>query len=254
MGDFMKQAVKLALLVAIAPLLAGCSQALAPSDVTVSLSVGEWANALTGDQAKLKVDVQLPAGSSTEYEIGLEQQSDSGTWSEVGSPIMSAGSKQAYLKADLSEPGSFIYRAVIKDKAGQRIKSSATASIQVFDLSLGVRKLYYDEAQACLTGEDDCLQYRIQNGYPGLYARVSAADLEVAKSTFNWIGQGVPDTSTITPDANWVVPSRPCMDKFYALDVSKPLPGRTFIVTVGDHESHVTFLDGKFYYYHWLCK
>ena len=63
-----------------------------------------------------------------------------------------------------------------------------------------------------------------------------------------------PELDTLAPDPNWTITKRKGDPKFLK-DITKPLPGDTYTVTVEEANTrstvHVTYLEGKLYYYSW---
>ena len=245
----MRRVFALGLMAASVLGLSGCSS-LDANQVSVDASAGAFKYALVGDLASFDASISLQGDRGDSYRATLQVRDESNKWSEVASTELS-GDASTKFETKLPTPGEFTYRVAVTDTANKVLKESKAFQVTVNDLALGVRTLYYNEAQAC-SNSDSCFDFRLRNTYPGLYELPIAAATK-AKASYSWTAQGVPDVSSITPDPNWVIPVRPCMAKYYKLDISKPLPGRTFIVTVGDHQSHVTYLNGKFYYYAWFC-
>lgn len=234
-------------------ILSGCSPATAIRNLEVSIDATKWSNSLSGETATFSATVAGDFSQSDGLTIGLEAKDSTTTWRAVGEAQPISKPSVQLIDSVIGNPGDYFFRATIFGSDGKAIAHSKNASVHSADLDLEIRKLYYLEAQGCQQSDRACLQAKLSNTYPGLY-KVSNAQLASISTAFSWKSQGVPIPGTAVEDNTWVLPVRNCMNAFYGLDVSKPLPGRTFIVSLGDHESHVTYVDGKFYNYIWLCK
>jgi len=130
---------------------------------------------------------------------------------------------------------------------------SADASTSITKAKSMIRSLYYGQQQASQRSLAAENSYILSHNYPGMYstAKQCLTDLE------NQFGQGygpaVPNLLTVDFDTEWRVPTGLPSNR---LSGKKP-KGETFVVDVnwnsGLATNHVTILNGKAYYFLWIC-
>ena len=128
----------------------------------------------------------------------------------------------------------------------------APAAPSTATVSTAIRNLLYGHRLACETSEEACLDSIIRNSYPGLMDFENGPTREYF-SLISWVDSVVTATpSSIEADPGWVLPPVRCIE--LKLDVSRPLPGDTYLVEVTDpygtkFDIHFTLLSGKTYFY-----
>lgn len=121
--------------------------------------------------------------------------------------------------------------------------------VSLEDAKKGIRALFYDYSQACGVSEERCLEFFKEHNYPTIYD-FSSPEVEVALQNFgtDFASYGTPDLDTVQEDPEWTYPeSLPCDP--VSISTTTPPEGKTFIVTSGGYDVHVTHLEGKFYFY-----
>ena len=231
-------------------LIAGCSTIKA-ENFSISASVTEKFG-LLANQPSIRAEVKLIGLSDQKVSLILQKWS-TGSWVDISDSeinVEKSASKVFSLKED--NPGKYKYRISIRTSEEKSdLISSNVIQVQIDDLAILTRDLYYGEQQACGNGSrSECLDYKAKHQYPGLF------NLSAYKSRMRFLIASYPEVNTLTPDPNWTITRRAGDPKYY-LDISKPLPGDTYTVTVelqtdnSRHTVHVTYLEGKLYYYQW---
>jgi hypothetical protein len=118
-----------------------------------------------------------------------------------------------------------------------------------------VMKLYYGEQQAAQRSFAAIDAYIVKNNYPGMYgAKLTMQCLALyEKQTGSSYGPTFADLSTLMPDPSWTIPTGLPQNN---LSGRKP-KGTTYVFAgtrSGDQAyMHVTILNGKAYFYFWVC-
>lgn len=116
-----------------------------------------------------------------------------------------------------------------------------------------IRSLYYGLQQASQRGLAAENAYILAHNYPGMYSNPGKCLVDLENAAGGGYGPGVPDLTTVDVDPVWVVPSGLPQNK---LSNKRP-KGDTYAVDVnwstGLSTNHVTILNGKPYFYLWLC-
>ena len=116
-----------------------------------------------------------------------------------------------------------------------------------------IRDLYYGQQQAAQRSTDAENSYIISRNYPGMYTNPRKCLLDLQAQYGGSYGPAVPNLSTVDFDKNWKIPTGLPSNK---LSGKKP-KGETFVVDVtwtsGISTNHVTILNGKAYYFLWVC-
>jgi hypothetical protein len=128
------------------------------------------------------------------------------------------------------------------------------------EVKSGIRDFEYQMRIACERGSDSCLDFKIENSYPGLLT-IPQEDVKEMKKYVTWGFPGASDLNSIAEDPDWLYPVMTCeRDRNWLsseFDLSKPLPGTTFSIESGTGADktthHITYLDGKWYEYPILC-
>ena len=134
--------------------------------------------------------------------------------------------------------------------------SSCSSGLSAEEVKDGIRKFHYDQRIACEQGSDICFEHRLANAYPLL--KFSEADLFELKNNKFWDSSSAPNLETIETDESWQYPVVKCETQrgwTKGVDVSKSLPGQTYVVERADSGAsfHMTYLDGKWYDYPEFC-
>jgi hypothetical protein len=249
----MKKIFSISIISVLAFVLTGCAPALKADDLSVQMSLGEWQYSLVGDEAIIESTVKLKTENTSKYNLVLQVKDKTDKWADVEDQAELSGSLSTKFSLKLDSESDQILRVALMDNDGKLIASSEESTLTTKDLKLGIRDLYYDEVQACEGSDTACFNFGVANNYPGLY-KVSAKQKKTLLSKYYWDAAGTPKLDTILPDTNWLLPVRKCDKAFLAdLDVTKPLPGRTYTVEVGGSTVHVTYLKGNFYFYKSYC-
>lgn len=233
--------------------LTSCAPALKASDFKVALSAGEYEYALTGDTIPFESQVSLTSSENLQYSLKIEEQSESKPWRQVALLKDVQGASESEIPVSVSGAGVFTYRATIYS-GDQSIVSSKPIEVTVKDLRNEVRKFYYDERIACEQDGPTCFDWQLKNSYPGLFSLTSSYKNAIRANWFS--GEtATPDLDSIEPDPEWLFPVYKCERtlRLIKLDVSDPLPGRTFVAKRGGSYVHVTYLKGSLYYYPSFC-
>jgi hypothetical protein len=234
-------------------LLTGCSPSVKASEISLSLSAGDFEYALTGDSIPFVASVSLKTSDKPKYNLGIERKSDSNEWQQVALIKDVEGAKGSELEVVVDDVGKFSYRVTFLN-GEESVLSSKPINVTVKNLKDEVRRFYYEERIACEEGPSSCFDRVLQQQYPGLFKFSSSYKTYLRENW--WSGNnGAPDLDTFEPDPTWLLPVAQCEKKLglIKLDVSKPLPGRTFVVRRESSDVHVTYLNGKIYNYYDFC-
>lgn len=233
--------------------LAGCAPVLTAKDVKATLDAGEWAYSLAGDKALLEGEITLPKGTSSKLIARVEKKDTAGKWQNIAEQETSTDAFKGSFEVTLAEEETSDYRLAVYGSDKKLITVSPAVKIVVKDFSKGLRNLFYDMSQACQQSEKACFNAFIASDYPGLF-KFSASQKEKLQSKYIWTSSpSTPDPSTAIPTPEWVLPLSGCEKEYVSMDVTKPLPGRTFMVSDGNRDSHITYLKGEFYIYNVYC-
>jgi hypothetical protein len=242
----------LSLAIIAALTLSGCSAPLTPSDVSIQLNTGEWAYSLTGDEAVLEGSIELSNGANQKLEAVLETKSGETDWEEVEVKDLAAGETSVTFSVPLEEPGEFEFRLSARLPSSETITSSATQVVLVSDLTLLVRDLFYDERIQCEESREACRKFFEDNNYPGIFD-FSSPEVSSVLDRIDWVSSGeTPDADSITEDQDWKLPVRDC--SLNSSENPEPALGRTYLVTLEDrfgaYDAHITFLEGRVYFFY----
>jgi hypothetical protein len=161
-------------------------------------------------------------------------------------------SKKFSLK--LSNEGEQLLRISLRNDEGEFITSSPEVKIVIKDVKAVLTNLYYGQRIACDQGRTKCFEYILAHNYPGFY-NLEKSEKQKLIAKYAWTADSTPNLNSILPDSSWLYPVT-CEKNLLGLDVSKPLPGRTFTIetsTKPTYTIHFTYLKGEFYYYNGLC-
>ena len=130
---------------------------------------------------------------------------------------------------------------------------NASASVSLSQAKSLIRALYYGQQQAYQRGVDAENAYEVAHLYPGMYSSAKACLISMESQMGGTYGPAVPDLTTLDKDPSWAVPTGLPKNK-----LSGRVPrGDTFVLDVkwdnGLSTNHVTILNGKAYYYLWVC-
>jgi hypothetical protein len=245
-GTMKKSVATLASSFLVLLLLTGCASALESKNVSASLSAGDWENSLVGDEALVEATVELLDESSAEFSARLEVENSAGDWTTVAEKEGKGPNFAPKFALKLEEAGVFSYRISVYQGEKTLVTSSQPVALSVKDLKLEVRNLFYNASQACDVSESRCTDFIIKNNYPGLWDTSSPIYKEAIRIGRTTAG-GTPDTDTLIETPDWLYTKDSCEPM--KIDVSKPFPGRTYMVTSGGDDVHVTYLNGKFHFY-----
>jgi hypothetical protein len=251
-GGTLKKIFSISLISILALALSGCTPALKADDVSVNLNLGEWQYSLVGDEAIIEGSVEVKSENDSKYNLVLQTKDNTDKWVDLSDQPELSGSLSTKFSLKLEKEADQTLRLALNGSDGSLITTSDEVTLTTKDLKLGIRDLYYNESQACESSEAKCLDATIASNYPGLTV-MSAKQKKSVLSRYSVSRSGTPDLNSILPDTNWLMPSDKCTTKYTKLDFSKPLPGRTYTVDVGGYTVHVTYLEGKFYYYATFC-
>lgn len=119
-----------------------------------------------------------------------------------------------------------------------------------------IRNLYYGQSQASQQGLKAELSYIVKNLYPGMYSNPQKCLNEMFNRYGSGYGKAVPNLSTVDYDKSWKLPTG-----LWANALSGKTPkGDIFILEVKWSSSdtpdlvHVVILNGKPYYFLWVCE
>ena len=233
-------------------LLTSCAPSLKASDIELSLSAGDYGYALTGDSIPFITSVTLKTDGKPKYNLALEKKSESNEWQQVALLEDVEGEQDSEIPVSVKDAGDFSYRVTFLS-GKESVLSSSPIKVTVKNLKDEVRRFYYDERIACEEGASACLDRTLKQQYPGLF---KLSDSYKRSLREDWsVSTTSPDLDTLEPDPTWLVPVRQCQKELglINLDVSKPLPGRTFIVRRGESDVHVTYLNGNIHNYYAFC-
>jgi hypothetical protein len=250
----LKKTFAIALLISVL-FTSGCAQVLSGSQVSATLGLDTLKYSVVGDQAVIPADVKVQGGASGVYSAMLQILNPDDTWSNVASKEKLSGSKNFKFVTTLAKVGSFSYRLKIVNSNKKIILVTDQQSLSVADPKAGLRSLYYEIYQSCVHGESACLNEYLNVNYPGLIS-LTPREKSQALMTYSWRADEEPDYGSIIPDPTWLYPNRECEKNLVQLDISKPLPGRTFSVLSGGADPrsfHFTYLNGLFYIYRGFC-
>jgi len=238
----------------IAFLLSGCGAQLDSSKLSAQLDLGDFNYSLVGDKALIQANIENSNESDATYSVNLEAKNEADEWEVKDRVTDVSGSTSQTFTFNVEREGKHQLRiTVISDE--KILATSKEAIIVSRDLKSGVRKLFYDQRIACEQSKAKCLNYDINNTYPGL-VKYTDSEKQNFLTDYKIEGDSTPDLTTISPDFEWLWPVT-CEARFIQLDVSKPLPGRTYIVeTISKNKRitiHITYLKGKFYFYNTFC-
>lgn len=238
----------------IAFLLSGCGAQLDASKLSVQLDLGDFNYSLVGDKAVIKAVIKNSNEGDATYSVNLEAKDDADKWVVKDQMTGVYGSISPTFTFNVEQEGEYQLRITVVNKETV-LATSKEAVIVAKDLKNGVRKLFYDERIACEQSESKCLDYQLNNSYPGLI-EFSDSKKQNILERYRVESASTPDLTTISPDFEWLYPVT-CDAEFIRLDVSKPLPGRTYIVEKLFENKpitiHITYLNGNFYYYPGFC-
>jgi hypothetical protein len=129
----------------------------------------------------------------------------------------------------------------------------AEASTSLAKAKSMIRDLYYGQQQAAQRSISAENSYIVSRIYPGMYTNPRKCLMDLEAQYGSGYGPAVPNLSTVDFDKNWVIPTGLPLNK---LSGKKP-KGETFVVDVnwtsGISTNHVTILNGKAYYFLWVC-
>ena len=135
---------------------------------------------------------------------------------------------------------------------GTILTPQAEAGVQLSQAKSMIRALYYGQQQASLKGLSAENSYILSHLYPGMYSSPGRCLVNLENNGVSY-GPAVPDLSTLDFDPYWTVPTGLPLNR---LSGRKP-KGDTFVLDVnwnsGLSTNHVTILNGKAYYFLWVC-
>lgn len=250
----MKSAKVLIAGILVAVLLSGCGAKLDSSKLSVRIDLGESQYSLVGDNAVITAVVDNENDSNATYALKLEARNEADQWVVKDQSSEVSGSVSQTFAFKVEEAGTHPLRVSVV--SGEKVlMSSMEATLVAKDLKSGVRTLFYDERIACEQSRSQCLDFQIKSTYPGLVEFNESKKKEIL-ARYTVEASASPDLSTISADPEWLYPVT-CDAKYIRLDVSKPLPGRTYIVEKMFENKpitvHITYLKGKFYFYPGYC-
>lgn len=252
----MKRLFAFAIALTLAVSLAGCATPLTSKDLKISIDLGDWAYSLVGDEAIVTGKVEIVSDNGSNFVLALQTKNSTDDWITESSKPDLTGDVDSKFALKVTAEGQRIVRVAVLDQEEKVIATSNEGTIVVKDLKAGITKLDYDWRMACETSERKCFDYRINKNYPGLNA-MSKKDQDELFSKYRWgYFSTAPNLDTVQPDPTWLFTPGSCKYDRVALDVSKPLPGRTFILQntgSSPNSYHVTYLKGEFYFYPYFC-
>jgi len=248
------QFIKIAILGFCAVLLTGCSNSLSPEEAKVSIDLGDWSYSLVGDEAVITGVSDISEGNKSEYTLALEAKNVADEWEIEDQKSQLTGSVSKKFSLKLSNEGEQLLRISLRNDEGEFITSSPEVKIVIKDVKAGLTNLYYGQRIACDQGRTKCFEYILAHNYPGFY-NLEKSEKQKLIAKYAWTADSTPNLNSILPDSSWLYPVT-CEKNLLGLDVSKPLPGRTFTIetsTKPTYTIHFTYLKGEFYYYNGLC-
>jgi hypothetical protein len=248
------QFIKIAILGFCAVLLTGCSNSLSPEEAKVSIDLGDWSYSLVGDEAVITGVSDISEGNKSEYTLALEAKNVADEWEIEDQKSQLTGSVSKKFSLKLSNEGEQLLRISLRNDEGKFITSSPEVKIVIKDVKAGLTNLYYGQRIACDQGRTKCFEYILAHNYPGFY-NLEKSEKQKLIPKYAWTADSTPNLNSILPDSSWLYPVT-CEKNLLGLDVSKPLPGRTFTIetsTKPTYTIHFTYLKGEFYYYNGLC-
>lgn len=236
--------------------LAGCSQPLTEKEVKLTANLGDWAYSLVGDEAVIAAKVDFVSGNGSKYVLALQTKSATDEWVTEGKKEDLSGELESKFALKLDAEADKTVRVAIVDSSDKVLVASTEAVIVVKDLKRGMSDIEYGKRIACGVSQKKCFEAHYANGYPGLLA-LTAKEKTALFNKYTWFSTSTaPNLDTIQSDSDWLYPSGACPADRTKLDISKPLPGRTFTVqSSGSNPQtyHVTYLKGRFYDYPSPC-
>jgi hypothetical protein len=131
--------------------------------------------------------------------------------------------------------------------------TTAEASTSPSQAKSLIRNLYYGQQQASQRGVEAENAYILSHNYPGMYTAGKECLLNMENQSGSTYGPAVPNLLTIDTDKTWKVPSGLPSNRLSG----KTPKGETFVLDVtwsnGIATNHVTVLNGKAYYFLWIC-
>ena len=248
------QFIKIAILGFCAVLLTGCSNSLSPEEAKVSIDLGDWSYSLVGDEAVITGVSDISEGNKSEYTLALEAKNVADEWEIEDQKSQLKGSVSKKFSLKLSNEGEQLLRISLRNDEGEFVTSSPEVKIVTKDVKAGLTNLYYGQRIACGQGRTKCFEYILAHNYPGFY-NLEKSEKQKLIAKYAWTADSTPNLNSILPDSSWLYPVT-CEKNLLKLDVSKPLPGRTFTIetsTKPAYTIHFTYLKGEFYYYTGLC-
>ena len=246
--------IKIAILGFCAILLTGCSNSLSSEEAIVSIDVGDWSYSLVGDEAVITGISDISEGNKSEYSLALEAKNAADEWEIEDEKSQLQGSVSKKFSLKLSNEGEQLLRISLRNDEGKVVTSSREVKIITRDLKAGLTNLYYGQRIACEQGRIKCFEYILTHNYPGFY-NLEKTEKQKLIAKYRWSADPTPNLNSILKDSNWLYPVT-CDKDLIKLDVSKPLPGRTFTIETSTKPAyiiHFTYLKGEFYYYMGLC-
>lgn len=246
--------LKIAILGFCAILLIGCSKSLSPEEANVSIDLGDWSYALVGDVAVITGISDISEGNKSEYTLALEAKNTTDEWEIRDQQSQLKGSVSKKFSLKLSNEGEQLLRISLRNDEGEVITSSGEVKIVTKNVKAGLTNLYYGERIACEQGQIKCFEYILAHNYPEFY-NLEKSEKQKVFARYSWTAAPTPNVDSILPDPNWLYPVT-CDKDLIKIDISKPLPGRTFTVETGTTPPfiiHFTYLRGEFYYYSGVC-
>jgi hypothetical protein len=231
--------------------LAGCAQPLTQNEVQLTADPGEWAYSLVGDDAIISGKVDFLSENGSKYVLALQAKSSTDEWVTESKKEDLTGEVESKFALKLDAEADKTVRVAILDSADKVLVASAEAVIVVKDLKRGISDIEYYKRIACGISQKKCFEAYFAFSYPGLL-NLSARQKNELFNKYTWVSGTAPNLESIQADPNWVVPSNSCPADKSSLDLSKPLPGRTFNVQSSGSDPityHVTYLKGRFYDY-----
>ena len=118
------------------------------------------------------------------------------------------------------------------------------SSINVSSAKSKIRTLYYGLQQSSTTSSRTA--YILSHNYPGMYSNPKAC---ISSWPYLWTNIQ-PDLGSVEADPSWRIPSGVYQNKL----VNKRPSGDIFVFSVnGSQFLHATILNGKTYFFMWLC-
>lgn len=235
--------------------LSGCSQPLSEKEVKLTADPGDWAYSLVGDEAVVTAKVDFVSANGSKYTLALQTKSATDEWVTESKKEDLSGELQSKFALKLDAEADKTVRVAILDSSDKPVVTSSEAVIVVKDLKRGISDLAYTERIACGVSQKKCFEDHLSSAYPGLF-KLSSNEKASLFTKYIWTAGTAPNLDTIQADPDWLVPVNSCPADKPRIDVSKPLPGRTFTVQssgASPHTYHVTYFKGSFYDYPSVC-